>query len=100
MYVRNPSPDASLLLIGSQIGWKVNVYLKKLGHKFGSIPSDDKGHKVCLAYHIKGGCYKDCARATGHHSLSRTELGALGTFMKKGTYELEEQERRAKEKHK
>jgi hypothetical protein len=97
-YVRNPNPDASYLSIGSQIG-KLNVYLKKVGHKFGSIPKDDKGNEMCLAYHLKGGCYEDCARAIGHHLLSRTEHGVLGTFMKKGTYELEEQERRAKEKH-
>jgi hypothetical protein len=97
-YIRNPTPDDGLLSVGSQVG-RLNVYLKKVGHKFGSIPNDDKGHEMCLAYHLKGGCYEDCARAIGHHSLSRKELNELGIFMKKGMYEIADQELLARNKN-
>ena len=93
--MRNPSPDTSLTKLGTAIG-RLNVYLKKVGHKYGTIPNDDKGREMCLSYHLKGGCYEDCARVAGHHPLSRAELQTLGTFMKKGTYELEENERQAR----
>ncbi len=41
----------------------------------------DAGIEMCLAFHVKGGCYKDCGRATGYGSLSESESTRLCKFV-------------------
>jgi hypothetical protein len=42
---------------------KINNFLKVVGGGQTAIaPLNEQGKEMCLAYHTKGGCYKDCTR--------------------------------------
>jgi hypothetical protein len=49
-----------------------------------SVPKADNVQEMCLAYHTKGGCYEDCARARGHGKLNEAEAARLSTYIDKG----------------
>jgi hypothetical protein len=63
---------------------KINVFLKAAGNGTAiGVPKTDAGIEMCLAFHAKGGCYKDCGRATGHGALSNSESNRLCKFIDK-----------------
>jgi hypothetical protein len=69
----------------SRIG-KINVVLKVAGNGTAiRVPKMDTGIKICLlAFHGKGGCYKDCdSRATGLGALNDRESNRLCKFIDK-----------------
>jgi hypothetical protein len=42
------------------------------------IPLLDSSKELCLAFHAKGGCYKDCS------TLNNCEIACLKIFIEKG----------------
>jgi hypothetical protein len=48
------------LIVKGQVMGHIMVFLNITE---GSAPKTDLGQEICLAYHPKGGCYKDCAGA-------------------------------------
>jgi hypothetical protein len=79
-YLRNEHPESDLMAKGQSMG-RITVFLKIAG---GSAPKADTGQEVCLAYHTKGGCYEDCARAKGHAKLNAAELARVTAYIDKG----------------
>ncbi len=60
----------------------INVFLTVAGNGIGiGVPKTDAGIKMCLAFHGKGGCYKDCGRVRGHGALSNSESNRLYKFI-------------------
>jgi hypothetical protein len=47
------------------------------------VPKKDAVVEMCLAFHTKGGCYKDCGRATGQGALKNSESNRLCKFIGK-----------------
>jgi hypothetical protein len=82
-YARNESPRSNLVEKAPSMG-KINVFLKAAenGTAVG-CPKTDSGVEMCLAFHTKGGCYKDCGRATGDTTLSDGEAERLEKFINK-----------------
>jgi hypothetical protein len=65
-HLRNESPRPNLVEKASRIG-KINVFLKAAGNGTAiGVPKTDVGIKMCSAFHMEGGCYKDCGRAMAH----------------------------------
>jgi hypothetical protein len=84
-YQRNEAPIQDLVQKGSSIG-RIAVFVKVTGE---SVPKSDNGRKMCIAYHTKGGCYKDCAHAIGHSKLNEVEAPRLQTYVKNGLEKME-----------
>jgi hypothetical protein len=79
-YQRNEAPIHDLVQKGGPSG-KIAVFVKVAGE---SVPKSDCGREMCIAFHTKGGCYKDCARAIGHSKLNKAENARLQTYVDKG----------------
>jgi hypothetical protein len=79
-YQRNTEPNADLLLKGSTMG-RILVFVKVVGE---GVPKSDDGQEMCIAYHTKGGCYGDCARARGHGKLNTAEAARLTAYVDRG----------------
>jgi hypothetical protein len=78
-----------LLEKGEAVG-KITTFLKSAGTdgKLAKIPNTDAGKEVCLAWHMKGGCYNNCQRLksnpTVHGALKDNEVVALCAFIDAG----------------
>jgi hypothetical protein len=88
-YLQNAQARCVLLAKGVALG-KINVFLKQQAmDRLIVVPKSRQGKEMCLAYHMKGGCYEDCARLAGHGLLSNDEAESLKTFIQNGLEKLE-----------
>jgi len=82
-YLRNPNVDSalqSLLPPGVKL-------LELLGND--PVPTGDDNLPICLAWHIRGGCFNNCRRRANHERiLSGTEKTKLSNWMVDQTTKL------------
>ena len=88
-YVANTKQSAKLLERGQAVG-KIAVFLKGADSngKAATVPKQQDGSVMCLAWHIKGGCYSNCLRlqsnSSTHGPLNDAEDGTLCSFIEEG----------------
>jgi hypothetical protein len=56
------------------------LFVKNAGE---SVPKSDNRQEMCIAYHTKDGCYKDCVHARGHGKLNAAEVAHLTAYVDK-----------------
>jgi hypothetical protein len=84
-FVRHPHPSSALTAHVTEVG-KITTFLQMAARGDDKLlpPKHDDGKPICLAYQMKGGCYKDCARASsGHRGLSDGEAAQVSAFLEK-----------------
>jgi hypothetical protein len=83
-YQRNEHPHEGLTSNGEQTG-KINTFLNLIGEgQVASVPLSDSRKELCLAFHVKGGCYEDCSHVLRQGTLNNCEIACLKIFIEKG----------------
>jgi len=82
-FIRNPTVDTSLqglLIPGVRITDLVGS---------DPVPSGEDNNPICLAYHIRGGCYSNCRRRANHErALTPTDKQKLSNWLVDQTAKL------------
>jgi hypothetical protein len=73
-YQANLTPDATLIQLVPG-----NVHLRDLMAN-ATAPQADDGTLICLSYHLRSGCWSNCARRASHKVLSAPEKQRLAKF--------------------
>ena len=73
-YQANLTPDATLIQLVPG-----NVRLRDLMAN-ATAPQADDGTPICLSYHLRSGCWSNCARHASHKVLSAPEKQRLAEF--------------------
>jgi hypothetical protein len=88
-YVANTNKVQKLIDRGEAVG-KIATFLKAAGKdgKSAPVPNTASGNEMCLAWHIKDGCYSNCQRlksnSTAHGSLTDLDVETLCQFIDAG----------------
>jgi hypothetical protein len=81
---KNLKAAPALLERGANLG-PINAFLKRAGGgTLAPIPTLKSPHPPCLAWHLRGGCYSDCNRKTGHCLLGDADVATLCQFVDNG----------------
>lgn len=48
-----------------------------------NLPKTNGGEDLCLSFHLRGNCFKNCRRCSTHRDLIQSEEDAIDTFMDK-----------------
>lgn len=83
-YLKNLKVDVDVMDRASSIG-KIHPFLRKLGEKKPIVwPKLKCGKVICIAWHVRGGCYSDCSRKAGHVPLGEGDSAMLCKFLDDG----------------
>lgn len=81
-FYRDESPKSDIMDLGAKIG-SIGEFLKRTNS--GRSPFTKAGVPLCLAWHLRGGCYADCARRDSHTPLTVAEHKKLLKFLRDNT---------------
>lgn len=82
VFYRDEAPRQDVRDLGNRIG-SIADFLKKANS--GRSPFNKAGVPLCLAWHLRGGCYADCSRKESHAPLTAAEHKKLIKFLQDHT---------------
>jgi hypothetical protein len=73
-FVANLQPDSTLIQLIPG-----NIRLKDL-IGVASVPTAEDGTSLCMSYHLRNGCWSNCARRATHRTISASEKQRIADF--------------------
>jgi hypothetical protein len=80
--MRNPTYDPIFTSI-KQLRLQYSPILAAARDAGDPMPANANGTNFCLAYHINGDCFTDCARKEDHRVHTATEQSTLAAWVRK-----------------